>query len=254
MTEPTVAYIDADILLHRAVAFTEDEFEGEEIALPLQALWIFSNLLKRWLKEIRDKVELKDYHLVISVGRNFRYGIYPDYKGNRKDIKPHPAFDGLKTLVMELDDTRWEEGIEADDYIGIHVTRGDGAFAVSADKDFATLPCTLFVPASHGKKEGTWHTFTKGEADTNWLRQSMQGDVIDNYKGIPKIGPKKALAILGDSQDERIMVQNVLAAFKSNRLTDDYAISMIRLARILRDGEYDFNTKEVKLWEPPSAT
>ena len=33
--------------------------------------------------------------------------------------------------------------------------------------------------------------------------------------------------------------------------TPDYALTMARLARILREGEYDFAKGEVKLWTPP---
>ena len=245
-----VAFIDADILMYRAVSFTETEFDGEEIALPRQALWVFGEMLDSWLKAVRKDTELADYFLVVTTGRNFRHDLFPEYKANRKDLKPHPAMKGLKELVKELESTIWEDGIEADDLIGIKVTSVPDAFAVSADKDFATIPCTLFIPASHGKKEGSWHTFSEGEANVNWLRQAMTGDTIDNYKGIPRVGPVKANAILGDSQDVSVLWPRVVAAFKAAKLTEQDALTMARLARILRAGEYDFETKEVTLWEP----
>jgi DNA polymerase-1 len=40
----------------------------------------------------------------------------------------------------------------------------------------------------------------------------------------------------------------VLDAFESKGLGEEVAIENARLARILRDGEYNFETKEVKLW------
>lgn len=247
-----IAFIDADILLHRAVSFTEDEFDGEPVALPKMALWVFDRMLESWLSELRKHVALKDYHLVITTGQNFRHRLYEDYKANRKDIVPHPAMRGLKELVREYDATVWEDGIEADDLIGIRVTERDDAFAVSADKDFATIPCTLFVPASHGKKSGEWHTFTEDEANVNWLRQTMTGDTIDNYKGIPKVGPVKANAILGKDTSVEVLWPRVMAAFNKAGLSEEHALTMARLARILRAGEYDFKKKEVKLWRPSS--
>jgi len=244
-----IAFIDADILLHRAVSFTEDEFEGQTVALPQQALWVFNDMLETWLKQVRETVDLEDYHLVITVGKNFRYGLYDEYKGNRKDIAPHPAMHGLKELVKEYQSTVWEEGIEADDYIGIKVTETPGAFAVSADKDFATVPCHLYVPASHGKP-GSWHHFSEDEANLNWLRQTMTGDTIDNYKGIPRVGKVKAAGILPRPEPVDVMWPKVVAGFVKAGLTEDDALTMARLARILRAGEYDFKTKRVKLWEP----
>lgn len=244
-----VAFIDADILLHRSLSFTEDEFDGEPIAVPRQALWVFDQMLESWLKQVREKVDIRDYRLIITVGRNFRYKLFEDYKVNRKDIVPHPAMDGLKALVQEYEGCEWEEGIEADDLIGIRVTESADAIAVSADKDFATIPCTLFVPASHGKP-GSWHEFTEAEANVNWLRQTMTGDTIDNYKGIPRVGPKKADAILGDSTDVSVLWPRVVAAFNKAGLSEEHALTMARLARILRSGEYDFEKKEVRLWEP----
>ncbi|MBD3755126.1 MAG: hypothetical protein IE937_05715, partial [Gammaproteobacteria bacterium] len=190
MTNKPIAYLDADILLHRAVSFVESDFDGDPMNDWRQAMFYFDFLKEKWLKEVGDT---EDYFLVISVGRNFRYDLYDDYKGNRKDIEPHPSFSTLKQEVMELQGVVWEEGIEADDYIGIKVTENPGtSIAVSADKDFATIPCKLYVPSSHGRTKGSWYSFTEDEANMNWLRQTLTGDTIDNYKGIPGIGPKKA--------------------------------------------------------------
>lgn len=242
-----VVFIDADILLHRAVSFCDSDFNGESSGDPKQALWFFDKMLERWLKEIGG---VRDYYLVISNEGNFRKDLFPDYKANRKYIKPHPAFWGLKELVKEYDATIWEDGIEADDLIGIRVTEDPKAIAVSADKDFATIPCTLFIPASHGKAKGSWHKFSEDEANVNWLRQCMTGDTIDNYKGIPGVGEVKAEKCLPKPEALSLMWPKVVSMYSKAGLKEDNAILMARLARILRAGDYDFNKKEVKLWEP----
>lgn len=242
-----IAFLDADILLHRAVALCDSDFDGEKVGDSKQAYWAFERMTQRWLKEV-GKTE--DYQLIITNGKNYRYGLYPDYKGNRKDIEPHPAFHALKERVMDRSDVCWEEGIEADDLIGIRVTEGSNRVAVSADKDFATIPCRLFIPASHGKKKGEWFSFTEGEANLNWLRQCMTGDTIDNYKGIPGVGKVKAEKCLPSPEPVELMWPKVVQMFQSKKLTEEDALLMARLARILRSGEYDFEKKEVKLWEP----
>ncbi|MDO5647355.1 hypothetical protein [Paracoccus sp. (in: a-proteobacteria)] len=247
MTHP-VAFIDADILLHRAVSFCDADFDGEPSGDPQQALWHFNKMLDRWLKDVG---KTSDYYLVVSPSKNFRHGLYDQYKANRKDIKPHPAFAELKDLVKQYEMTIWEDGIEADDLIGIRVTEDPNTVAVSADKDFATVPCRLFIPASHGRTKGDWHQFTEGEANVNWLRQAMTGDTVDNYKGVPRVGKVKAEKCLPVPEPVRVMWPKVVSMFKAAGLDESNAILMARLARILRAGEYDFDTKEVKLWEPP---
>lgn len=245
------AFIDADILLHRAVSFCDDEFDGEPMNDWRQAMSFFDLLLKKWLEEAKDKVTIGDYYLVVSKGRTFRKDLYPEYKANRKDIKPHPAFFDLKEEVMSLIDVIWEEDMEADDLVGIRVTENPrSTLAISADKDFATIPCRLFVPASHGKAKGSWHVFSEDEANMNWMRQTLTGDAIDNYKGVVGIGPKKAEKIVPHPAPLDQMWLAVEGAFIAAKMTKEDALMMARLARILRHGDYDFQTKEVKLWQP----
>ena len=247
MTLP-VAFIDADILIHRALAFTEDEFDGERMNDWRSAVANFDALLDRWL---RDLGEFSDYYLVVSPEENFRKKLYPDYKANRKDIVPHPAYRDLKEAVKGYQAAITEEGIEADDLIGLMVTSTPNSIAVSADKDFATIPCKLFIPLSHGKEHGSWHEFSEDEANVNWMRQTLTGDTIDNYKGVPGIGPVKAAKIVPGPAPVETLWSQVEAAFKANGMTSEDALTMARLARILRHGDYDFEKKEVKLWIPP---
>lgn len=247
MVKP-VAFIDADIILHRAVSFVEKEFDGEEVADWRQAMKFFDHILRNWLNEVG---EVSDYFLVLSVGPNFRKDLYSEYKANRKDIIPHPALDPLKQEVMELDGAIWEEGIEADDLIGIRCSEDQkNHVAVSADKDFATVPCQLVIPASHGRAKPIRETFSEDVANMNWLRQAMTGDTIDNYKGIPGIGPKKAEKIIPRPAPLDVMWENVRRAFIDAQMSEADALLMARIARILRDGDYDFENKKVRLWEP----
>lgn len=269
------AFIDADVILHRAVSFVGREFDGEPMNDWKLALHYFDHILKNWLKEAG---KVKDYYLVLSVGHNFRKSLFEDYKANRADIEPHPAFDALKAEVMERIDTIWEDGIEADDLIGIRCTEDPKhTLAVSADKDFATVPCNFMVPTSHGRKKPDWHSFSEAEADRNWMVQTMTGDTVDNYDGIPGVGPVKANEIVdhphlielapterfkrgprkGQAKPEVWVEGKPCSLWESmvsyaRRYGKDeaYMITQARLARILRAGEYDFETKEVKLWTP----
>lgn len=250
MPDP-VAYIDADILLHRSCSFCEDEFDGDPIGDSKQAVWFFNYILRKWLGELK---RYADYFLVISQGKNHRHRLFPEYKGNRKDIVPHPAFAKLKAEVESWLETECEPGIEADDLIGIRVTEAPNRVAVSADKDFLTIPCRLMVPTSHGRTKPDWYEISEQEANVQWLRQALTGDVVDNYKGLPKCGPVGAAKIVLDDGTVEENWARLVQAFEAKGFTEDYALNMARLARILRAGEYNFETKEVSLWEPVFKT
>lgn len=273
MTKPT-AFIDADILLHRAVSFVDDEFDGEPMCDWRLSVYYFDKLLDKWLKEIGS---IEDYYCVVSPSRNFRYDLFKDYKGNRTDIIPHPTFSRLKEEIKDRIDTVWEPNIEADDYIGIMCSGPENTVAVSADKDFATVPCRLIIPSSHDRKKPIRQSFSVQQADYNWLKQTMTGDTIDNYKGIPGVGPVKAEEILddprkwelkspgkflrgprkGQDKPKELVAGSPCSQWEAmvsyagtQGVSRDELLTQARLARILRHGEYNFETKEITLWTP----
>jgi DNA polymerase-1 len=242
-----VALIDADIVMYRAVSFVETEFEGSPVADWRQGVRIFDDFLTRWLAGVK----LSDYRLVFTKGRNFRKEFYPEYKANRKLLTTWDGMWDMRADLLDLLVSEYEDGIEADDVLGIHHTKDpEGTVIVSADKDFQTIPGRLYVPASHGKTSGTWYETTEPEANLNWFRQALTGDVTDNYFGIKGIGPAKAAKILPETAPIPALWRATRDAFKAAGHTEDYALTMVRLARILRHGDYDWKSKEIKLWTP----
>ena len=253
------AYIDADVIQYRAASFCESDWEDTPCADLGQALWYFDMFLSKWLREANEEVDVESYTLVFTVGKNFRKSFYEDYKSNRKDLKTWPGMWRFKTELLELSNTEYESGLEADDIVGIRVTEDpENRIAISCDKDFKTVPIEFYVPSSHGKTHGEWFHTTEAEADLYWLKQAMIGDVVDNYKGIVGFGPVKADTLLPAPSSVDTMWGEVEGMFLSKGYTKEYALTMARLARILRVGEYDFSTKEVHLWSPsgtaPTAT
>ena len=243
----TVALIDADIVMYRAASFCEDEFDGSPVSDWRQGVRVFDDFMTRWM----TGVKLSDYRLVFTKGRNYRKEFWPDYKANRKDLKTWPGMWEMKAQLLDLLASEYEDGIEADDVLGIrHTEDPSGTIIVSADKDFQTIPGKLYVPASHGKTAGTWYETSEAEANLNWFRQALTGDTVDNYFGIKGTGPVKAAAILPAPASNRVLWEATREAFKAKGYTEDYALTMVRLARILRAGDYDWNTKEIKLWTP----
>jgi DNA polymerase-1 len=122
-----------------------------------------------------------------------------------------------------------------------------GDVIVSEDKDM------LGIPGLHLR--GTEFTeVSEHQADLNVFSQALIGDTTDNYPGCPGIGKVKAEGILAGRRNEFEMWCAVLNAFTKAGLTRKDAVTQVRLARILRAGEYDVDRALPILWNPPDST
>lgn len=135
--------------------------------------------------------------------------------------------------------------IEADDAIGILATEDpDNRVAVSADKDFGTLPITWY---NHQKD--VLRIVSSEEANHFHLMQSLMGDPTDGFTGLRGCGPRTAEKLL---EKNGATWGTVVEAYKAKGQTAEDALLTARLARILRHGDYNKETNEVKLWQPES--
>jgi DNA polymerase-1 len=184
--------------------------------------------------------------LCFSSARSFRYGIWPEYKSNRKSEQKTPGWPELVAAVKRLAiSSGWDvvtlENVEADDALGI--LAGPDDFMASVDKDLLT------VPGRH-LRNGELVIQAKTEADRCFFTQTLVGDRSDHYPGCPGIGEKKAETLLAGFAEEHWMWGAVLVAYVKAGQTVDQALAQARCARILRPGEYDFETQTPRLWNP----
>ena len=82
------------------------------------------------------------------------------------------------------------------------------------------------------------------------LREEESLKYFDNIAGLNGVGPKTAEKILGDLESPKDMWNKVLETYKKKGKTYADAVMTAQLTRILRDGEYNHVTGDVKLWEP----
>lgn len=256
---------DGDIIGYKVAWATQTEIDwgdGETVDYNLaEAQATADSYINNILSELRDPnwqgVEQVIIALSDPTGHNFRKVCNPSYKEQRKDTKKpavfKPIIEYLKKRYLTMD----VHGLEADDVMGILATKeypaGTEVTMVSIDKDMKTIPGRFY---SSDKKELC--ITSEFEADYNFLLQTLTGDAIDNYKGIPGIGPVKAKAILADlmvEEDSKSGWELVVNAYLDAGLTEEDAIMNARMARILRYGDYiiDYNTGEMKLWQPDSS-
>lgn len=237
-----VLYIDGDMVAYRAAFSNEVETKWDD------NVWTLHTDVNAALAYVDDfifslckKFKTEAYQIVFSPRRNFRYEIFPAYKANRSGTRKPLGLSGIIKETRQRHPSLLEEGIEADDLIGILCTKDpENTIAISGDKDFATLPITWYNFLRDELK-----TFTEEEANRNHLTQTLMGDSVDGYKGLKGVGIKTAIKLL---DKHGWNWEGVVKIYESKGQTEDEALLTARLAYILRDK--DFTDKKVTLWTP----
>lgn len=244
------ALIDTEVFLYRAAAACEYEAEWA----PDDWTYLCRHgdaqaLFQESIGEIRDTLPDHEPVLVFSDRVSFRYGVWPQYKANRKKYRKPAGYRHLVDWVSKAGPARgWEvirlPDIEGDDVLG--VLYEDGDVIASIDKDMLTLPGLHL-------RDGEIQEVSRLEADRNFYGQVLTGDTSDNYPGCPGYGPVTAQKVLAGCSTEMEMWREVLKAYDKKGLGEPYVITQARCARILRHGEYDMEARTPLLWSPPVA-
>tara|TARA_B100000795_G_scaffold146636_1_gene109878 strand:+ start:770 stop:1753 length:984 start_codon:yes stop_codon:yes gene_type:complete len=244
----TTALVDADIVAFKAAAKTMDRFDGELIGDPKTAIREAELILESWLRPVKANTVVLCWSC--PTRKYFRHDIYEQYKGNRGGEKP-PALGAVIAHLKDKYKSVWYAGLEADDVLGILSGKPDiqDPVVISIDKDMLTLPTKFFNPDKYTRPIRN----NVGMADRLMFKQALMGDSTDFYKGAPGCGNVKSDKIL-DSARPSNMWPTVLQTFLDANLTESYALTMVRLARILRFEDYNFETGEVRLWHPTQPT
>lgn len=241
-----ILLVDADITAYNAVAGAEEEIQWDEEVWTIHTdLAVAKEKFNRNIDKYREELKCDEYKLCFSDSENFRKQIYPQYKGNRKGRKP-VGYTAVKDWAVATYPHFMKEPLEADDAMGILATKFKGkTIIVSMDKDLATIPGKFFRLSPTGDHKML--DVTPEEANYNFLMQALTGDATDGYPGLPGTGPVKAKALL---DKHGAVWKTVEDAYIKAGLTADDALLQGRLARILRDTDWDFEKEEVKLWKP----
>jgi DNA polymerase-1 len=266
------AIIDADVLCFYSSAVAEDSPEvdwgdgvmtGDKLE---HAIRLAEEKLEEWL----GIAQCKDFRLVFSGDRaeNWRRAIHPEYKRKRTAEKPS-SYEPLRKYFEDNYLSYSFRNLEGDDVCGLFVTcppklrygvmrctETDDLVVVSTDKDIYTLPGELVRIAHSNKPQEAPLYNIQYNADLFWMTQVLTGDPVDEYRGCPGVGPKRAELVLKDSRDIIDMMGRVKEEYRrqsnhprwGNKFIDswrnEYLMNM-RAARILRWGDYDFKTEEV---------
>lgn len=173
---------------------------------PTQAVRGFTMMLRKLVAEHHPEglVAAMD-----SPGRSFREDMYSEYKANR-DAAPEDLSQQMVRCAQVLEaygvTTLAEPGMEADDLIASVVAQAPKRFAqvtvVSSDKDLLQLVDDRVCMLDTARKRTF---FVADVADKFGVRPDQMGDYLalvgdssDNVPGVPGIGPKTAVKLLGE--------------------------------------------------------
>ncbi len=188
-----IALIDGDIVAFASAASAEDEEE-----------WVALYRADQFVENILVATGAHDYELYLTGKNNFRFQVYPEYKGNRKDGYRPKWEKQTKQHLVDNSEAVWTEGCEADDLLGVRQMELNGqgidSIICTIDKDLNMIPGWHYRWAiiRKGVEQSPAQTYFIDEdtARHNFYYQLLVGDTTDNIKGALGIGPKKAEKIL----------------------------------------------------------
>ena len=241
--------IDADVVLYEVTTVCEVAVDWGNDMWTLHS--DFKEAQQRfdcWVKDMKDTLSADKAVLAFSGTTNWRNGVLPTYKNNRKGKRKPLAFHALKKYAMGTYKTYMFDTLEGDDVLGLMAgspglgnIKGE-KIIVTIDKDLKTVPGLHYNPQ---KPDDGIVYVEEDEADYSHMLQTLTGDVVDGYTGCPGIGPKRAEKVLAVPGWE-----SVVEAYEKAGLEEEDALIQARVARILRWGEYDIKNEKVRLWEP----
>lgn len=242
----TTLLIDADWLIHSACAACECDIRWDEWINTLHVEQAdIKDFITMRLDYWRDMTQPNELVMCFSDYPTFRHDLHQEYKANRVGKRKPLGLRDIREWVMGSYQSRTHVGLEADDVMGLLSTNGSytNPVIVSIDKDMRTVPGLLLAGDAV-------ETVSLVDANRTWMKQTLTGDNSDNYPGLKGVGPVKAEQILGAATTLPDMWDKVVAAYQKAGFTLADALFNARMARILRHGDYDFRSGEIRLWDP----
>ena len=240
--------IDADWLVYNSCCAAEEDTRWNEHQHTLHSdvrdcIGIFESRLEVFKNIAEDK---HDVVMCFTSYPTFRHEIFPEYKMNRiGKRKPLALKSIIKKIKNEYESAAYPN-LEGDDVLGLLATNGQykNPIIVSVDKDMKTIPCKLI------QEDEILH-ITEKKADRHWFEMSLAGDSGDGIAGLKGMGMVTASKTLADTPDTRdALWSKVQETYTKKGYSIADAILNARLTRILREGDYNYSTGEVKLWQP----
>lgn len=275
----TTLLLDSDIIAFKFSAAAQTDFDWSgtrNIVSVTDDLADVTTRVSAYIDDLMVRLRAEDAIVCLScpASENFRYKVLPSYKHNRVGAVKPLHLVAVKRWMADNYKTYERPTLEADDVMGILATHPNivkgKKIIVSEDKDLQQIPGMLFNPVTRKLTN-----VSKERGDRYHMLQALAGDPGDGYSGCPGIGMTKAAHYL-DNNLKAVPVEKVIARgahkgqsyvyfieaqsespwdtvvslYQKAGLTESDALIQARVSRICRASDYDFKTKQVKLWQP----
>ena len=239
--------VDGDLLSYKITSALEETINwGNDN----WTLWSDFNLAKQlWTQSIGFYMGLtksKNPIICFSDEKNFRKQLDSGYKSYRKKIRKPICYKSLRDWIEKTHQCVSYKNLEGDDVIGLLATGKykNNCVIVSGDKDMRTIPAWQMCIIDDQLEK-----VDNDLADHFFCTQVLTGDISDGYKGCVGVGAVKASRVLLDKKKLWEKWEAVIKEFVRNKYQIDDAYHQARLARILREGEYDYKLNKPQLWD-----
>lgn len=254
MAKPIRLLIDGDVIIYQHLLGLETEIEWEPDVWSLYSdVSLAKKSMEQWIEKILRDFGVSRYTFCLSCStqEGFRYKLNPNYKSNRKGKRKPLGFKAIREWVTEEFGAIQKPELEADDVIGILTTcparnKNERQIVVSIDKDFRTVPCEFY---RFSEKEPDVEVITPESAEHYHAIQTLTGDTVDGFSGVPGVGPKTAEKLL-DGLTGKAMWDKVQETYDKKKLTKEEALLNARMAFILQSTHY--KKGKIELWDFPS--
>jgi DNA polymerase-1 len=274
--------IDGDVIAFTAASAVQREHEDDfgfvtQFANRHEGEAVVDNLM------LGLEIDFKSTHYRVALSdpiANWRRGVFPNYKANRRDVSRPLLLDKLKQYLRDKYGAFHWPSLEADDVLGILLTEPqayDGTrILVGKDKDFLTIPCKYHrIGDRDAKGKPVVRETTPWEAQRFHLFQTLAGDAVDGYPGCPNIGKTRAADLLDNpvllrpqhgvvtrgprkgettprwvAEPTTDLWAMVVSQYRKAGQGEAEALVTARLAHILRHEDYNRDTESITLWTP----
>ena len=210
--KPLLMIMDGHAMVHRSfrAISTQRHLTVSSTGEDVTGVYGFTNVFLRALQD------WKPTHVAIAFDTSaptFRHDMFPDYKAQREPTPPElrPQFGRVKELMQVFGVPIFElAGFEADDLIGTLCRQAEeqglDTVILTGDRDtFQLISPRVRVDLSYSIQDRKVYDEAELADRYGGLTAAQQpdfksllGDTSDNIPGVPRVGEKRAIALLSD--------------------------------------------------------
>lgn len=176
--------------------------------------------MKKLIEKICRETNADEYKIFLTGKNNYRDELVDYYKANRNPAHKPVHYEALRNYLVEKHEAEVVNGMEADDMLGVCQyqarLRGQDTCIATIDKDMNMIPGWHY----NWNKE-TLYNVSEEEGIKFFYTQLLTGDPVDNIKGVPGIGPKRAAKILDGTEAEYWLYNKCLSRYRAHYGRED---------------------------------